>query len=152
MFRIVTVAREYGSGGGVIARNIADSLGWRLLDQSFLIPAGAAAGIDPEAVRRYDEHVDSRWRRFHQCGLRAAAVMAGSNPPDVSFGAETIANLAHDAIVESAASGECVIVGRGAQCALQGRREAFHVFVYGPWEERVRRVYSRTASSRNVEN
>jgi cytidylate kinase len=51
----------------------------------------------------------------------------------------------------AATAGGCVIVGRGGQCLLRGRGDAFHVFVYAPREERVRRLRARLGPGADVE-
>lgn len=151
MIKIVTVAREYGSGGGVIARAVAEALGWTLFDGTLLNLLGSSGSVEAEAINRYDERVDSWWRRFNHDGLRAAAILAGLNPEDALFGAEAIAGLTLEAILEAARIGNCVIVGRGAQCVLQGREEALHVFIYAPCENRVSRVQARVEPHHNVD-
>ena len=68
----------------------------------------------------------------------------GATPADVQFfDAETIAAITHEVIQRAASKGNCVIVGRGAQCVLRDWPEVLHVFVYGPWAERVARVQER---------
>lgn len=59
MFRVLTVAREYGSGGGGIARKTAEELGWSLLDKGLVERIARAAQVDPELAQRYDERIDS---------------------------------------------------------------------------------------------
>jgi hypothetical protein len=46
MFKILTVARELGSGGALIGRSISEKLGWKLLDKSFVESIARAAGVD----------------------------------------------------------------------------------------------------------
>ena len=149
MFRIVTLASEYGSGGEIVARNIAQRLGWTLFDGTLLLRTSVP--LDAATIRRYDERVDSWWRRFHYNGLRAAAILAGIPADDALFGAEAIARLTCESILDAARIGNCLIVGRGAQCVLQGREDALHVFIYAPWENRVSRVHARAEPHRNVE-
>src|SRR5207244_11247800 len=59
------------------------------------------------------------------------------------FDGDSMAMVARKLIEEAAGIGNCIVVGRGAQCILQGRPDAFHVFVYAPMAERVRRVRER---------
>lgn len=148
MFRVLTVEREYGAGGSIIARKVAEKLGWSLLDRALIGAVAQAAQVDCETVVRYDERVDSWWHRFHRGGLWSLAIEGGIPPNDVQFmDAETMAGLARRAIARADAAGGCVIVGRGAQCVLQAREDVCHVFIYGPWRERVSRVRSRLNSS-----
>ena len=75
--------------------------------------------------------------------------MAGPMPE--LFDAETMASFSRQAIEEAAAIGHCVIVGRASQCILQQRSDAFHVFIYAPRDERLRRIRSRHASRAEAE-
>ena len=152
MFKVVTVAREYGSSGGIIARMVAEKLGWNLLDGALIGTVARTAEVDTEIACRCDEHVDSWWHRFNRGGLWSAAIMAGIAPGDVQFfDADTMATFTQRVILKAAVTGDCVIVGRGAQCVLQDHEEVLHVFIYAPWAERVGRVRARAQSSRNVE-
>src|ERR1035438_7749343 len=85
MFKVVTVAREYGSGGGIIAQMVAEELGWNLLDGALIGAVARTAEVDAEVADRCDEHVDSWWHRFNRGGLWSAAMMAGIPPSDVRF-------------------------------------------------------------------
>ncbi len=152
MFKVVTVAREYGSGGGIIARVVAEKLRWNLLDRELIRAVARTAQVDADTAERYDEHVESWWHRFNRGGLWSAAIMAGIAPGDAQFfDAETMAAFARQVTLGTAARGDCVIVGRGAQCALQDREDVLHVFICAPWAERVGRVRARAQSSQDVE-
>ncbi|HLN03523.1 MAG TPA: cytidylate kinase-like family protein [Bryobacteraceae bacterium] len=152
MFKVVTVAREYGSAGSCIAKRVAEELGWNLLDQELIWDVARAAQVDAETVAVYDEHVDSWWYRFNRDGLWAASLTAGVTLEDAQFfDAETTAAFAERVISEAAVTGNCVIVGRGAECVLQGRGDVLNVFIYDSWEERVSRVRNRVNSSQDVE-
>src|SRR5262245_9235628 len=116
MFRAVTVAREFGSGGGVIAQSVARQLGWKFLDRNLLVACARAAQVDIETALRFDESLDSWWHRFNRRGLWAAAVEAGARPDDAQFfDSATMAAFAHALIAGAGAEGHCVIVGREAQ-------------------------------------
>ncbi len=62
-----------------------------------------------------------------------------------------MAALARNMIGVAYQEGNCVIIGRGAQCVLQERKDAFHVFIYAPWAERVARVCERLPGHKDVE-
>jgi cytidylate kinase len=153
MFKVVTVSREYGSGGAAIARLVAEKLGWKLLDREIIETVASTAHVDAETATRYDEHVDPWWRRFHREGLRSMAVEAGITPGDAQFfDAKAMAEMSKEVMRNAATTGECVIVGRGAQCALQDRDEVLHVFIYAPWETRMQRVRDRMGDRRDLED
>ena len=153
MFRVVTISRECGSGGGIIARNLAKKLKWNLLDRALIAEVARSAQVDAAIVGRYDEHVDSFWHRFNRGGLWSSAIVAGIAPEDAQiFDAETVAWFAQRAILKAAETGGCVIVGRGAECVLQDREGVLHVFIYGPWAERLERVRARAEPSQDAED
>jgi cytidylate kinase len=147
MFRVVTVAREYGSGGARIAQLLADRLDWKLLDRCLVENIAQVARVEPKVAEQYDERPDP-WvhrlvRALWQGGLMQGT-MAGPIPE--LFDADAMASLSQRMIEEAADIGNCVIVGRASQCILQKRVDAFHVFIYAPRAERLRRVRSRHAS------
>jgi cytidylate kinase len=148
MFRILTVAREYGSGGGRIARVVAEKLGWNLLDKALVDAIAKSAQVDPDLARQYDERVDSWLHRVSRRGLWRGAFegVASVNGAEV-FDAETMAQLARNLIAEAHSQGNCVIVGRGAQCILQDRHDVLHVFIHAPWRERIARVRARVPAA-----
>lgn len=137
-FRVITVARQYGSGGGPIARLLAKQLGWSLLDQALITKVARAAQVDPGVCAQYDEAVDS-W--LHSVAKRAFGngAFEGATTSNI-FDADAAAELSRQMIVEAAEMGNCVIVGRGGQCALRGRSDVFHIYVYAPIDERIRRL------------
>ena len=69
MSRVLTVAREYGSGGGHIACTVAERLGWNLLDKALVEAIARSAQVDPDLARQYDERVDSWLHRISRRSL-----------------------------------------------------------------------------------
>lgn len=152
MFRVLTVAREYGSGGGCIARAISERLGWELLDKELVFEIARAMRVQPELVRQFDEKVDSWLHRLSRRSLcRGAFEGVAAVTREDLLDAETTAALAGRLIEASYARGNCVIVGRGAQCLLQNRPDALHVFIYAPLRQRIARAQSRVPGGCDVE-
>jgi cytidylate kinase len=151
-YRVLTVNREFGSGGGRIAQTIAEWLGWKLLDKDIIDAIAYAAHVDSKVVTQYDEHVDSWLRRINQQAMRSAALAAGLELGENSvFDAEEMVKVSQKIIEEAYAEGNCVIVGRGSQCVLQHKPDVYHVFVYAPYAERVTRLRARLEKSVNPE-
>jgi len=152
MFRVLTIAREYGSGGALIGRRISEQLGWKLLDRAFIENIARAAKVDPQLAQRLDERTDSWLERIGRQGLWRGALegFVMVSQPDF-FDAETMSALAQNMIEEAYQRGSCVIVGRGAQCVLRGRKDVFHVFIYAPWAERVARIQQRLPDKTDIE-
>ena len=151
-YRVLTVNREFGSGGGRIAQTIAAWLGWKLLDRDIIDAIAYAAHVEKSVVRHYDEHVDSWLRRINQQAMRSAALAAGLELGEGSvFDAEQMVKLTQKIVEEAHTEGNCVIVGRGSQCILQHKPVVYHVFVYAPYKERILRLRKRLEKSANVE-
>lgn len=151
-YRVLTVNREFGSGGGRIAQAIAQRLGWKLLDRDIIDAIAYAAHVDASVVRHYDEHVDSWLRRINQQAMRSAALAAGLElRPGSVFDAEEMVKLTQKIVEEAHSEGNCVIVGRGAQCILQYKPDAYHVFVYAPHKDRILRLRTRLELGANID-
>jgi cytidylate kinase len=151
-YRVLTVNREFGSGGGRIAQTIAQWLGWKLLDRNIIDAIAYAAHVDSSVVKHYDEHVVSWLRRINQQAMRSAALAAGLELAENSvFDAEEMVKISEKIIEKAHADGNCVIVGRGSQCVLQHKPDVFHVFVYAPLKERVVRLKTRLEKGADIE-
>jgi cytidylate kinase len=151
-YRVLTVNREFGSGGGRIAQTIATWLGWKLLDRDIIDAIAYQAHVDKNVVRHYDEHVDSWLRRINQQAMRSAALAAGLELGENSvFDAEEMVKISQKIIEKSHLDGNVVIVGRGAQCVLQHKPDVFHVFVYAPLKERLVRLRDRLEKGADIE-
>ena len=127
---IITIEREYGSRGGEFAHDLAERLGWKLLDSELVEDAARAAGVSPELASRFDERLDPWYYRYGKIFWHDAAFpMAGLSDEQV-FDSERMFELIRSEILKAAESGNCVLVGRGAACALACHPGCFHVFVY----------------------
>jgi cytidylate kinase len=151
-YRVITVNREFGSGGGRIAQTIAKWLDWKLLDRNIIDAIAYAAHVETKQVQQYDEHVASWLRRLNQQAMRSAALAAGIELGEGSvFDADEMVKITQKVVEEAYAEGNCVIVGRGAQCILQHRPDVYHVFVYAPYRERIHRLRKRLEPGAKVE-
>lgn len=151
-YRVLTVSREFGSGGGRIAQSIAKRLGWKLLDGALINEIACAAHVDAGIVSRFDEHVDGWLRRVNRQAMRGAALAAGvALEQEKCFDEDVMTDLTRQIIDRAAEVGNCVIVGRGAQCILQPKADVFHVFVYAPLRVRIRRLRTRLEAGADIE-
>jgi cytidylate kinase len=152
-YHLLTVNREFGSGGGSIAQAVAKSLGWKLLDKDIIDAIAYAAHVDARIVQRYDEHVESWLSRINQQAMRTAALTAGLElGENAVFDAEGMAKISQKIIEHAYAEGSCVIVGRGSQCILQHKPDAFHVFIYAPLKARILRLRTRLDKGVDIED
>jgi hypothetical protein len=128
--RVITVEREYGSGGGEFAHDLAAQLGWRLLDSELVTGAARMAGVDPKLAAKLDERLDPWYYRYGKVFWQDSAYPAAGVVEDQVFDSERMLSLIRQQILDAAREGHCVLVGRGAACALAGLTGCFHVFVY----------------------
>ena len=140
MIRVVTIGGEYGSRRAEIAKAVAERLGWRLVDNCLIEDIARSAHLDQEVCRHYDEVTDPWFHRLRKALWQGGYEGVATTTEGIVADAGAVAAVAHRVIAEAAKEGRCVIVGRGAQCILQGSGDALHVFVYGPREERIEHV------------
>ena len=140
MFRIITVEREYGAGGSIVAAELARRKGWQLLDQQLTCEIAKLASVDEHAVARCEEKCDPLLHRLAKVFWRGSYERSLPIGDDKIFDADELVELAHRVIDKKAQEGNCVIVGRGAPYILRNRPDAFHVFIYAPRDEKIRRI------------
>jgi hypothetical protein len=128
--RVITVEREYGSRGGEFAHDLAERLGWRLLDSELISGAAQMAGVEPELAARLDERLDPWYYRYGKVFWHDSVYSATQISDDQIFDSERMLTLVRKEILDAAQKGNCVLVGRGAACALAGHPGCFHLFVY----------------------
>ena len=148
--RVITVSREYGCGGAAIGQELAHRLGWKLLDRELILELARRAHVQPSEVSQMDEHTGSFIERVLKAFWLGNTYIWSGPTPDV-VDSDYLAELSAIVIREAAKLGQCVIVGRGAQCVLQERSDAFHVFVYGSRQEKLKRIQSRCSTHTECE-
>ena len=116
--RVITVEREYGSRGGEFAHDLAERLGWRLLDAELINRAAKAAGVDPRTCPNFDERLDPWYYRYGKLFWHDHPSPAYGMGEEHVFDSETHAEIIKQQIQTAAKQGNCVLVGRGAACAL----------------------------------
>ena len=127
---VITVEREYGSRGGEFAHDLAARLGWRLLDSELIAGAARMGGVDTELAAKLDERLDPWYYRYGKVFWHDSVYAATQINNDQIFDSERMLGLVRQEILDAAKEGNCVIVGRGAACALAGHPGCFHLFVY----------------------
>ena len=139
MFRLITLEREYGCGGGPIAAELADHLGWKLWDHRLTEEIARLANVDASAVRRCDERMDSRFYRLAKTFWRGSYERSSALGDQV-FDTDCMMSMMERITQQIAEEGNAVVVGRGAPYFLRNSPDAFHVFLYAPRAEKIRRL------------
>lgn len=149
MIRVITIEREYGSGGADIARRLAERLGWKLWDQLLTNEIARLMECDCGAVEKHEEKRDPLYYRLLKGFLRGSYEGSVHAPAKI-VDTECIREVAERVVKSAAEKGNCVIVGRGSAYYLQTRADAFHVFVYAPFHEKVRRLQAGGKSEKEA--
>jgi cytidylate kinase len=151
MYRVITVEREYGSGAGEIARQLSEHLGWKLWDKDLTQEIARVANVDSSAVSMCEERVDSTFQRLVKVFWRGSyeRTMKLEHEP---FDPDRMVEIGEQVMCEIAERGNCVIVGRGAPYFLRERADTFHVFLYAPRAEKLRRIQSLGRSLHDAED
>jgi len=150
MIRVVTLEREYGSGGADIAKKLADRLGWKLWDHLLTDEIARLMECDCRIVEEREERRDPLHYRLFKAFMRGSFEGSLNAPRLKMVDAECIRDVAQRVVLEAAKTGNSVIVGRGSGYYLRDRPDIFHVFIYAPLEEKVRRLQAAGKSEQNA--
>jgi len=150
VFRIITVEREYGAGGSLVAAELARRKGWQLLDQQLTCEIAKSAAVDEHAVARREEKCDPLLHRLAKVFWRGSYERSLPISDDKIFDADELVHHAQQVMEKKAEEGNCVIVGRGAPYILRARPDAFHVFVYGSREKKIKRLIGLKMSEKDA--
>jgi len=138
--RVITLEREYGSGGGDIAAQVAAKLGWKLWDQLLTEEIARRLDCDCRVVADHEEKRDPAYYRLLKAFMRGSFEGSLNAPRLKMVDTECVREVVQRLLPEVADAGKCVIVGRGSAYYLSKRSDAFHVFIYAPFQQRVRRL------------
>jgi cytidylate kinase len=133
---IITISREFGSGGRNIARMIAERLGYAYCDNSIIAGVARENGLSEVFVEEYGEYFVSKSPLVFDFSLD------GANRYDAGGLSiyDQLYIFQHNYITNLAKKGPCVIVGRCADYILQERTDCLHVFFYADMNFRVKRI------------
>src|SRR6266581_6365081 len=151
MFRIITIEREYGCGGGDVAQQLADHLGWKLWDHLLTEEIARLANCPKAEVECREERNDPLYYRLFKSFLRGSYEGSINAHKLKLVDSECILEFTEKVVQHAASAGNCVIVGRGSQLILSNRQDALRVFLYAPREDKVRRLLSRGKSEQEAQ-
>ena len=129
--RIITISREFGSGGRFIGEEVAKKLGIAYYDKNIINEIAEKSGLSPEYVQESAELSPKK-------GLFAYAFsgrdITGKSVEDMVYEAQ------RNVILKIAEKESCVIIGRNADFILKSRDDVLNVFIHGNMEEKVQRI------------
>src|SRR6185295_5799065 len=114
MVKVVTIEREFGSGGAQIAKLLAERLGWKLWDQLLTSEIAHRAQCDRSEVERREERMDPLYYRLLKSFLRGSFEGSLNVHRLKMLDADAIFKLTERIVSEAANAGNCVLVGRGS--------------------------------------
>lgn len=131
---IITLGRQHGSNGHLIARALADRLGYACYDKEIVDHAAESSGFSKEIIDSYDERRVSAYivPTPHYVGMNEGFHLN-----------MRLAAAQFDAIRSLAEKGDCIFVGRCADYVLRSREDLLRVFVMGRMDSRVRTMMER---------
>ena len=129
--RIITISREFGSGGRFIGEEVAKKLGITYYDKNIISEIAEKSGLSPEYIQESAELSPKK-------GLFAYALagrdITGKSVEDMVYEAQ------RKVILELAEKESCVIIGRNADFILKDRNDVLNVFIYGDMPEKIQRI------------
>jgi cytidylate kinase len=150
MFRLITIEREFGCGAATIAKQLAERLGWKLWDKRLTEETARLAEVDHSAVKRCDERMDSRLHRWAKVFWRGSYERSSQLGQQI-FDTDCMMAMMQDIMDRIGGEGNAVVVGRGAPYFLREHPNAFHVFLYAPRAEKMRRTVAGGLSEEEAE-
>ncbi len=151
MIKIITIEREYGSGGGEIAQLLAKQLGWKLWDQLLTEEIARRAECPKAVIEGREERTDPLYYRLFKSFLRGSYEGSLNAYKIKSVDSECILKFTELVVLDAAKTGNSVIVGRGSQQFLRNRKDTLRIFLYAPREDKVRRLLARGKSADQAE-
>jgi cytidylate kinase len=142
VIRIITIEREYGSGAAQIAEKLASRLGWKLWDQQLTQEIARMANCQQSEVARREERRDPLYQRLLKSFALGSSEGYRGSPTVEMLDSDSIFKFAQCIVEQAATAGNCVILGRGSQHFLQGRKDTLRFFLYAPTDDKVRRLVS----------
>ena len=136
--KIITISREFGSGGRTVGRMVAERLGIPFYDKELVDQIALESGFAPKFVEEHGEHSPgSSLFSYAFAPQGVPGVMNGLSTADFLW------NIQCSVILQLADQGPCVIVGRNADYILKDRPEALHAYVFADVAYRAERIVRR---------
>ena len=140
--KIITISREFGSGGRTVGRMVADKLGIPFYDKELVDQIAVESGFAPKFVEENGEHSPgSSLFSYAFAPQGVPGVMNGLSTADFLW------NIQCSVILQLAEKGPCVIVGRNADYILKDREDALHTFIFADMAFRAERIVKRYGES-----
>lgn len=148
MKKIITISREYGSGGRVIGKKIAENLGYEFFDNRIIDMAAEESGLSADFIKKTEQNISSGWLYNLLLGSSFVGSSVGTGAQQIRSQNLPLADQVFNAernIILKLAQKPCVIVGRCADYILRNsesinKDELLNIFIYADLEDKVKRA------------
>ncbi len=142
---IITISRQFGSGGRTVGHIVAEKLGIPFYDKELVEQIAVESGFAPKFVEEHGEHSPGKSLLSYAFAPQGVpGVMNGLSTADFLW------SIQCNAILQLAEKGPCVIVGRNADYILKDRKDSFHAFIHADMDfraDRIVRLYGESEKS-----
>jgi CMP/dCMP kinase len=146
---IITLSREFGAGGSLIASRIAETLGWKVVDNELVGRIAERAGLTPAEVAEREERAPGFGERLLRMLTKAAPEIFPAPADQVPELEEAkLVKITETVVEDVAREGRVVLVGRAAEVVLRQERDALHVKIVAPRAYRVEQFANREGMAR----
>ena len=136
---LITISRQFAAGGSQVAKRVAESLGWRLIDDELVDRVAERAGVSREEVAALEERAPTFIERLARLtALELPELFLPTAEAVEEFGEGHIVKITRALVEEIAAEGRCVVVGRASAAVLARSADTLHVRLVAPREQRIR--------------
>jgi cytidylate kinase len=148
----ITLSRQLGAGGSLVAERVAERLGFQLVDRALVDSVAARAGVPPADVARLEERTPGLLERFlHVSAAELPDLFVPATGALDELEEAKLVRATRALVRELAASGRVVIVGRGAWAILAAEPQALHARVVAPRAYRVAQLAARGFDAKAAE-
>lgn len=140
---IINIGRQVGSGGRIIAKQLANEFNCQFYDKEILNLAAKESGFSEQFFEQNDEQKGFFQTLFHL----HAPLLSDSNFYDNQFSQESLFRFQSEAMMKAANKGNCVFVGRAADYILRGYANTVNIFITANITDRIKMVTQRIGCS-----
>jgi cytidylate kinase len=143
---VVTISRQFGSGGAEVGRIVSEESKLLYVDQSIIAEVAKRLGINEEQAARQDEQTVGEVGHILEALRSSSPFSLHYNnlfkPGDLPSQAQEVAylRLTQRVLLELATEGDVVIIGRGSQFLLHGAARTLHIYIFAPLDYRIEQV------------
>ena len=142
---LITISRQFGAGGSLVAKLVAEQLGWSVIDNELVDEVARRIGKPAEEVAEREERVPSFVERLARALVASPEVPLVTATPVESLDEAELVKMTEVVVAEVAQHGNVVLVGRAASAVLARETGAIHVQLVAPKAFRIRVVADRSA-------